>query len=55
MGLTISREVDLGREPVKKLLLTLAAPAIASQVVNALYNMVDRMYIGHIPETARLH
>lgn len=49
MGLTISREVDLGREPVKKLLLTLAAPAIASQVVNALYNMVDRMYIGHIP------
>ncbi len=48
MSLTISREVDLGREPVKKLLLTLAAPAIASQVVNALYNMVDRMYIGHI-------
>ncbi len=49
MNLAISREVDLGREPVKKLLLTLAAPAIASQVVNALYNMVDRMYIGHIP------
>lgn len=48
MSLTISREVDLGREPVKKLLLTLSAPAIASQVVNALYNMVDRMYIGHI-------
>lgn len=49
MNLAISREVDLGREPVKRLLLTLAAPAIASQVVNALYNMVDRMYIGHIP------
>lgn len=49
MKLTISREVDLGREPVKRLLLTLAAPAITSQVVNALYNMVDRMYIGHIP------
>ena len=28
----------------------LAVPAITSQVVNALYNMVDRMYIGHIPE-----
>lgn len=49
MNLTMSREVDLGREPVKRLLVTLAAPAIASQVVNALYNMVDRMYIGHIP------
>ena len=31
-------------------LLVLAVPAITSQVVNALYNMVDRMYIGHIPE-----
>lgn len=49
MNLTMSREVNLGREPVKRLLVTLAAPAIASQVVNALYNMVDRMYIGHIP------
>ena len=31
-------------------LLILALPSITSQVVNALYNMVDRMYIGHIPE-----
>lgn len=45
----VSNEVDLGKEPVGKLLATLAIPAIASQVVNALYNMVDRMYIGHIP------
>ncbi len=45
----ISREIDLGREPVGRLLFALAAPAIASQVVNALYNVVDRMYIGHIP------
>lgn len=50
MKLTMSREVDLGAEPVGKLLATLAVPAITSQVVNALYNMVDRMYIGHIPE-----
>lgn len=47
---TMSREVDLGNEPVRHLLLILAVPAITSQVVNALYNMVDRMYIGHIPE-----
>ncbi len=45
-----SRDVDLGRDPVKHLLFVLAAPAITSQVVNALYNMVDRMYIGHIAE-----
>lgn len=50
MNLKISREVDLGREPVGRLLVTLAVPAITSQVVNALYNMVDRMYIGHINE-----
>lgn len=50
MKLAMSREADLGREPVGRLLATLAVPAITSQVVNALYNMVDRMYIGHIPE-----
>ncbi len=50
MKLKMSREVDLGKEPIGKLLLVLALPAITSQVVNALYNMVDRMYIGHIPE-----
>lgn len=46
----ISREVDLGKEPIGHLLLVLAIPTIASQVINTLYNMVDRMYIGHIPE-----
>lgn len=50
MKKTMSKEVDLGNEPIRHLLLVLAVPAITSQVVNALYNMVDRMYIGHIPE-----
>ena len=50
MRMTMNREVDLGKEPVKHLLFILAVPAITSQVVNALYNMVDRMYIGHIDE-----
>lgn len=50
MKLKMSQEVDLGIEPVGHLLFILAVPAITSQVVNALYNMVDRMYIGHIPE-----
>lgn len=35
--------------PVGKLLFSLAMPAIAAQMVNLLYNMVDRIYIGHIP------
>ena len=52
--LTATRETDLGAEPIGKLLMTLAVPAIASQIVNALYNMVDRMYIGHIPETGSM-
>ena len=42
------RENDLGRDPVGKLLLRLALPSVTAQLVNALYNIVDRMYIGHI-------
>lgn len=43
------KETDLANEPVGKLLFRLSLPAITAQVVNVLYNMVDRMYIGHIP------
>ena len=39
---------DLGTEPVGRLMFSLAVPAIAAQVVNMLYNVVDRMYIGRI-------
>ena len=39
---------DLGRDRVGTLLVRLALPAIAAQLINALYNIVDRMYIGHI-------
>lgn len=38
----------LGNAPVGKLLFKLALPAIIAQVINVLYNVVDRMYIGHI-------
>ena len=38
-----------GEGAIGHLLFVLAVPSIISQVVNALYNMVDRMYIGHIP------
>lgn len=44
----------LGEGSVGKLLFRLALPAIVAQLVNLLYNMVDRIYIGHIPETGDL-
>ena len=39
----------LGTEPVGKLLRSLALPTVAAQLINMLYNIVDRIYIGHIP------
>lgn len=44
----------LGTERIGKLILRLAAPAIAGQLINMLYNMVDRMYIGHIADIGQL-
>lgn len=44
-----AKEVDLGTGSVGKLLFQLALPAITAQIINVLYNMVDRMYIGHLP------
>ncbi|MGI5977544.1 MAG: MATE family efflux transporter [Candidatus Limivicinus sp.] len=40
----------LGTAPIGKLLFKLSLPAIAAQLINMLYNLVDRIYIGHIPE-----
>lgn len=45
---------QLGEGSVGKLMMKLAIPAIVAQLVNLLYNMVDRIYIGHIPETGDL-
>lgn len=39
----------LGTAPVGKLLLKLTIPSVAAQLINMLYNIVDRIYIGHIP------
>lgn len=40
----------LGTEPIGKLLLKLALPTVTAQIINMLYNIVDRIYIGHIPD-----
>ena len=45
-----TQKKDLGSGSVKKHMLQLALPAILGQIVNLLYNIVDRIYIGHIPE-----
>ena len=44
----------LGTQPIKKLLPKLAVPTVIAQLVNMLYNIVDRIYIGHIPEVGSL-
>ena len=41
---------DMGTGSVKKLMVQMAVPALVGQVINLLYNIVDRIYIGHIPE-----
>ena len=50
----MEQENELGVKPIKKLLWKLAVPAITAQIVNVLYNVVDRIYIGHIPEAGKL-
>ena len=39
----------LGTQPVGKLLFKLSLPTVIAQIVNMLYNIVDRIYIGHMP------
>ena len=47
--MTESRKKDMGTGSVKKWMLELAVPAVVAQVINLLYNIVDRIYLGHIP------
>ena len=49
-----SPKQDMGTGSVKKLMIKMAVPALVGQVVNLLYNIVDRIYIGHIPEIGGL-
>ena len=44
----------LGTAPIGKLLFQLAVPTVVAQLINMLYNIVDRIYIGHIPGDGRL-
>ena len=44
----------LGTEPIGKLLRRMAIPTVLAQLINMLYNIVDRIYIGHMPENGAL-
>ena len=44
----------LGSAPVGRLLFRLALPTVVAQLINMLYNIVDRIYIGHMPQTGDL-
>lgn len=48
------QKTDMGTGSVKKLMVQMAVPAVVGQVINLLYNVVDRIYIGHIPEIGGL-
>lgn len=44
----------LGQAPVGRLLFKLALPTVVAQIINMLYNIVDRIFIGHIPDVGDL-
>ncbi len=53
MSQTHRSEEALARAPIGPLMVKLALPAVAAQLINMLYNIVDRIYIGHIEEVGR--
>lgn len=46
-------EQKMGTESIPKLMVSMAVPSIIAQIINILYNIVDRIYIGHIPVWVR--
>ena len=46
--ITANKEEKLAKAPLGRLMMSLALPTVAAQIINVLYNIVDRIYIGHI-------
>lgn len=44
-----TKDNRLGTENITRLMISLAIPSVLAQIVNVLYNIVDRIYIGRIP------
>ena len=51
--MTNNKEI-LATAPIGKMLFKLALPTVVAQLINMLYNIVDRIYIGHMPEVGDL-
>lgn len=49
-----AKDTRLGTESIPKLMFQLAVPSVVAQLINVLYNIVDRTYIGRIPEVGHL-
>lgn len=45
----MQQKIYLGTEPVGRLMFRLSVPTVIAQVINMMYNLVDRVFIGHIP------
>ena len=45
----VTKDNRLGTENITRLMISLAIPSVLAQIVNVLYNIVDRIYIGRIP------
>ena len=52
MAADVKKNDDFSKGPISKTVLRLAVPMVLAQFVNVLYNIVDRMYIGHISDTS---
>lgn len=50
----MNKQKRLGEESIPKLLISFSVPAIIGMLVNTFYNIVDRMFIGHIPDIGQL-
>ncbi|MDD7176729.1 MAG: MATE family efflux transporter [Lachnospiraceae bacterium] len=44
-----NKQAQLGSQPITSLMVRMAVPGIIAQLINILYSIIDRIYIGHIP------
>lgn len=51
---TMTQDEKMGTMPIPKLMLQLAIPSIIAQIINVLYNIIDRIYIGHMKDVGDL-
>lgn len=49
-----SREEKLGKAPIVRLIMSMGIPTLIAQIINLLYNIIDRIYIGHIPDVGAI-